>query len=141
MPRPICFSFETQLMDQAFCFARDNAGKSKLARMAIMAMTTNNSINVKARCVYTIPLDARQARLLQFGLARPSSVSSRLLLRDAVEELAPAQEQFPAGGGRGGLELLVEMVGGQHLQLVGLLEHYGHAISAREINSAGCAKR
>ena len=54
-------------MDHAFCFARDNAGKSRLARMAMMAMTTNNSINVKARRVYTMLLDAGQEHLLQFG--------------------------------------------------------------------------
>jgi hypothetical protein len=54
-------------VDHAFCFALDNAGNSRLARMAMMAMTTNNSINVKARCVYTILLDAGQEHLLQFG--------------------------------------------------------------------------
>src|ERR1035441_6944564 len=67
MPRPICFLFETQLMVHAFCFALDNAGKSSDARIAIMAITTNNSINVKARCVYTILLDAWQEHHLQFG--------------------------------------------------------------------------
>jgi hypothetical protein len=35
--------------------------------MAMMAMTTNNSINVKARRVYTILFDAEQEHLLQFG--------------------------------------------------------------------------
>ena len=49
MPSPICFRFEVQLVLQDSCFARDNAGKSRLARIAMMAMTTNNSINVKAR--------------------------------------------------------------------------------------------
>jgi hypothetical protein len=35
-------------MRWAFAFARAKAGKSMLARMAMMAMTTNNSIRVKA---------------------------------------------------------------------------------------------
>jgi hypothetical protein len=65
-------------MDQAFCFARDNAGKSRLASMAMMAMTTNNSINVKARCVYTIILDAGQEHLLQFGFGEIEFVSHLL---------------------------------------------------------------
>jgi hypothetical protein len=54
-------------MVHAFCFALANAGKSKLARMPMMAMTTNNSISVKARCVCTILFDAGPGRLLQFG--------------------------------------------------------------------------
>src|SRR6266516_508556 len=33
----------------AFCFAFDNAGKSRAARIAMMAMTTNNSMRVKAQ--------------------------------------------------------------------------------------------
>ena len=37
-----------QAMDWAFCFAEDNAGKRIAARLAIMAMITNNSISVKA---------------------------------------------------------------------------------------------
>jgi hypothetical protein len=35
-------------MDWAFCSAEDNAGKRIAARLAIMAMTTSNSISVKA---------------------------------------------------------------------------------------------
>jgi hypothetical protein len=37
------------LMRWALTFARDNAGNSSAARMAMMAMTTNNSINVNPR--------------------------------------------------------------------------------------------
>ena len=43
----LCLRFETQCMDLAFCFAFDNAGNSIPANMAIMAMTTSNSIRVK----------------------------------------------------------------------------------------------
>src|SRR5438270_13036589 len=38
-----------QLMPWAFCLLLVRAGKSMAARMAIMAMTTSNSIKVKAR--------------------------------------------------------------------------------------------
>ena len=37
-------------MPVAFSFALANAGKSNPARIAIMAMTTNNSIRVKPNC-------------------------------------------------------------------------------------------
>jgi hypothetical protein len=37
-------------MDTAFSFARFKAGSSMAARMAMMAMTTSNSINVKPAC-------------------------------------------------------------------------------------------
>jgi hypothetical protein len=35
-----------QLMSMAFSLAADKAGRSRLAKMAIMAMTTNNSMSV-----------------------------------------------------------------------------------------------
>jgi hypothetical protein len=43
-------------MAWAFCLARVSAGNNKPARMAMMAMTTNNSINVKAprRCFIVV---------------------------------------------------------------------------------------
>src|SRR6267142_7067264 len=46
--RPICFSLLKQLIPSARSFALLNAGSSMAARMAIMAMTTSNSINVNA---------------------------------------------------------------------------------------------
>ena len=45
----ICLRLLAQLICCALNFARDNAGKSIAARIAIMAMTTNSSINVNAR--------------------------------------------------------------------------------------------
>src|ERR1039458_7979019 len=64
-----------------------------------------------------------------FTLALPTSAASRrLLLPDAVEILVSAQEQVLAS------------VGGQHFQLVGLLEHYGPPVPAREIHPSGCAE-
>jgi hypothetical protein len=39
----------TQEMPKALLLARANAGNRRPARMAMMAITTNNSINVKAR--------------------------------------------------------------------------------------------
>src|ERR1022692_3206330 len=44
-----CFVLFMQLTAQAFCFAALKAGNNMAARMAIMAITTSNSINVKPR--------------------------------------------------------------------------------------------
>jgi hypothetical protein len=57
-----------QLLFHAFCFAAANAGKSKLAKMAIMAMTTSNSINVKARLAFISSLDVREGHWFQIIL-------------------------------------------------------------------------
>ncbi len=49
-------------MLRAFSLARDNAGKSIAARIAMTAMTTSSSINVKAICfwiVFTSPPGVR----------------------------------------------------------------------------------
>src|SRR5271170_6390629 len=48
-PSVNCFVLFMQLTAQAFCFALLKAGNNIAAIMAIMAMTTNNSINVKPR--------------------------------------------------------------------------------------------
>src|ERR1035438_1009471 len=48
-PSVNCFVQFIQLTAQAFCFALLKAGNNMAARMAIMAMTTSNSINVKPR--------------------------------------------------------------------------------------------
>src|ERR1039458_257199 len=46
---PICFSLLKQLIASALSFALLSAGSSMAARMAMMAMTTSNSIRVKPR--------------------------------------------------------------------------------------------
>ena len=46
---PTCFKLEVHRIRKAFCFALANAGSSIAARMAMIAMTTSNSIRVKAR--------------------------------------------------------------------------------------------
>src|SRR5262245_10042544 len=56
MERPSCRTLFTQAMVRAFSFARPKAGRSMLARMAMILITTNSSISVKAlpgdfRCV------------------------------------------------------------------------------------------
>ena len=43
---PICFSLFMQKICCALALACASAGRSMAARMAMMAMTTNNSINV-----------------------------------------------------------------------------------------------
>ena len=44
-----CFWLLTQVIEWALSLARLKAGSSMAARMAMMAITTSNSINVKAR--------------------------------------------------------------------------------------------
>ena len=46
--RPICLRLETQEMAWAFARALARAGSNMAARIAMMAMTTSSSINVKA---------------------------------------------------------------------------------------------
>src|ERR1041385_3914294 len=48
MANPTCLRLFVQLIRCARALARANAGKSIAARMAIIAMTTNSSIRVKA---------------------------------------------------------------------------------------------
>jgi hypothetical protein len=47
---PICFSFEAQVICRAFSRAEAKTGNKTPANMAIIAITTNNSINVNAFC-------------------------------------------------------------------------------------------
>jgi hypothetical protein len=47
MPSPICFRLLWQLARRAFSRARAKTGNKIAARMAMMAMTTKSSINVK----------------------------------------------------------------------------------------------
>src|SRR5437868_1889404 len=49
-PTAICFWLERQLAMVPFCLALFRAGRSIAARMAMMAITTSNSISVKPRC-------------------------------------------------------------------------------------------
>src|SRR6266496_6451936 len=49
---PTCFKLDRQLASSAFCFALDSAGNNIAARMAMMAMTTSNSMSVKPRRVF-----------------------------------------------------------------------------------------
>src|SRR5713226_6860934 len=47
-PKPTCFSLLIQSRRLAFAFDLASAGRSNPARMAMIAMTTNNSMSVKA---------------------------------------------------------------------------------------------
>src|SRR5437773_11079786 len=51
MPTPICLRLLRQEMRLAFCLAEASAGSNSAARIAMIAMTTSNSIRVKARCL------------------------------------------------------------------------------------------
>jgi hypothetical protein len=46
-PKLICFKLFMQVVRFVFAFARPNAGNNSPARMAMMAMTTNNSTKLK----------------------------------------------------------------------------------------------
>src|SRR5713226_1048261 len=48
-PKPTCFSLLIQSRRLAFALALASAGRSNPARMAMIAMTTNNSMSVNAR--------------------------------------------------------------------------------------------
>jgi hypothetical protein len=48
MATPICFSLLKHLLRCACVLARARAGRSKPARMAMMAITTNSSMSVNA---------------------------------------------------------------------------------------------
>ena len=49
---PTCFKLEVQAIRCALAFALDNAGRSIAARMAMIAITTSSSINVKAMEIF-----------------------------------------------------------------------------------------
>src|SRR5438874_6901460 len=66
--RAICVLLLTQAMALAFSFALDRAGSSIAARIAIIAITTSNSIRVNA---------ARSAVCLRGGLRRPQKQNLR----------------------------------------------------------------
>ena len=54
-----CFKFDMQWTPVALLFARANAGNSIAARIAIMAMTTSNSMRVKPE---DAPVEALEAK-------------------------------------------------------------------------------
>ena len=57
MARPICFRLLRQEAWRAFARALLNAGNNMAANMAMMAMTTNNSIrvnNLRCICLYLL---------------------------------------------------------------------------------------
>lgn len=55
--KPNCRRLLKQLIRLAFDFARPKAGNNIAAKMAIIAITTNNSINVKASRLVLRPAD------------------------------------------------------------------------------------
>src|ERR1043166_3160046 len=72
-----CFSLLRHTALVAFCLARASAGSSIAARMAIIAITTNNSINVNP----PIALRARRQRTFadaSFGVILPFKCERQL---------------------------------------------------------------
>src|SRR5579884_2381426 len=87
--RASCFLLLMQLVAQAFCLALASAGNSRPARMAMMAITTNNSIKVKAALLAFIsrPLAVFNLLFKQFitgpeRIARSGPVTTRLIVPD-----------------------------------------------------------
>src|SRR5712691_5800808 len=71
MPRPICLKLERQVDMRACSRAWANTGKRIAAKMAMMAITTSNSIRVKPSrflmvCLLSWEKDSRIARALSF---------------------------------------------------------------------------
>src|SRR5207249_7044560 len=89
-PRPTCLRLLTQAMRLAFALLAANAGRSRAARIAMIAITTNNSISVKASSVVS--------RLI---ISRSRSWSSESNANDSPHTLcvAYAVPTFPFGDG------------------------------------------
>src|SRR5262245_58590268 len=81
MPIPICFRLFTHEMRLAFSLAIESAGNSIAARMAMIAITTSNSIKVKA-------LFDRGVILMGLGIWEPSERNSRLHTLAIMPDLA-----------------------------------------------------
>src|SRR5580658_5697766 len=56
---PICFWLLTHCARRLWAFARDNAVRSRAARIAMIAMVTSNSTNVNARSFFTFVIKLR----------------------------------------------------------------------------------
>lgn len=71
MPRPICFKLLWHELRRAFSRARANTGNKIAAKIAIMAMTTSNSIKVKPYhlLVYDTGIFMMSSSLLQLRLS------------------------------------------------------------------------
>src|SRR5438552_692936 len=85
-----CFELFMQAMPVAFCFAFANAGRSMLARMATMAITTRSSINVKA-----------DGGVAFAGYCEPPLIGFSLILlkRDLIIRLIILPKPRPGGPG------------------------------------------
>ena len=57
IPSPICRVLLRQAVERAFCLARFNAGSIIAARIAMMAITTNNSMSVNAFLLFVLNMD------------------------------------------------------------------------------------
>lgn len=66
--------------------------------------------------------------------------AGHLFLCDAVEILSAAQEQFFADSGWRSIEFVVEFVGGEFFEFVGLFENDSDAVSAGQIDFSGSTK-
>src|SRR5438445_5828208 len=83
---PICLMLLTQLICCPFALAFDKAGKRRLAKIAMMAMTTNNSIKVNARRTARTKLDGGSKDLPNAGHTIPT-VTGELGLERKTEVL------------------------------------------------------
>src|SRR5882724_1149515 len=79
---PNCLRFERQLARRAFSLARARAGSNIAARIAMMAMTTSNSIRVK-------PDPAAAWPRLETGLSILKATARSYELFDELQTLSP----------------------------------------------------
>src|SRR6185437_2892186 len=101
-----CRSLFTQLIAFALALARDKAGNSNAARIAMMAMTTSNSINVKARKLFSALLKPTigfsDGHLPErFQLLKSQIYAKSIVCRSAL--LHPVPVGFVGAGMIGGL--------------------------------------
>src|SRR2546428_13827185 len=91
--RPICLRLLVQLIAWLLSFALDNAGNNMAARMAMIAMTISNSINVNAGWTALVDF-SKGLELRRIGMAGGLIVLNHLnvssLLRKA-QLLCPSQ--------------------------------------------------
>src|SRR6266571_7521622 len=92
---PICFRLLMQEMLRAFSLAMPKAGRSIAARIEMMAITTNNSISVKAE--RTVP-DSEQMRAL---MDRKRNKQEAPVCIPHCEEVASATQSCITGFRRG----------------------------------------
>jgi hypothetical protein len=64
-----------------------------------------------------------------------------VLFSDAIEVLSPTKEELVASQRRGGIQSVIEFIGGQGLKFFSVLENHSDTVASRNVNLAGCGHR